>query len=262
MNRDVFLVFLDIVFIITAYAGAHMMDDGPHHQEVLQPEFIQTIAIACFLQFLVLWARGTYRATSREFGLSGALELVKTTLLAVAISGVGLWATHQGDVDVTTLVLDFYLLLTMTGGSRLAFRVLRRLFKTHDPGARRILIYGANREGALALRRLIESDAELFSPAGFLDDRPSMEGRRIEGYPVFGGHWKLERVARAQNIKEVILASDDIKPEILRRLMLKARTLGLTVRSLHLRLLELPLQDQPASFTDFTVGRAAREIVH
>jgi UDP-GlcNAc:undecaprenyl-phosphate/decaprenyl-phosphate GlcNAc-1-phosphate transferase len=262
MNRGVFLVFLDIVFIIVSYGFAHMINDRPHHSEVLQREFIQTIAMACFIQFMVIWARGTYRSTTRGFGLSGALNLTKTALLAVALCGIGLWATDRGDVDLTTLVLDFYLLISLMGGSRLAFRVLRHLFKAHNPVARRILIYGANREGILALQRLLESDTEVLAPAGFLDDRPSLEGRHLDGYPVFGGHWKLERVVRTQNIKEVILSSTDIKPEILRRLLAKARDLGLVVRSLHLRFDEVLPPKREVMFSEMSPERTRDTVVH
>jgi FlaA1/EpsC-like NDP-sugar epimerase len=261
MNNSVFLIFLDILFTIVAYASAHIIDDSPRHSEVLQRDFVQTIAMACFIQFMVIWGRGTYRSTSRGFGLTGALDLTKTAVLAVAICGLGLWATGRGDVDLPTLVLDFYFLLSLMGGSRLAFRVLRHLFKAHNPVARRILIYGANREGILALQRLLESDAEILSPVGFLDDRPSLEGRQLDGYPVFGGHWKLERVVRTENIQEVVLSSTDIKPEILRRLMVKARTLGLVVRSLHLRFDEVLPPKREVSFSERSPERARDAVI-
>ena len=237
LNRNVFQVFLDIVFMIFSYGAAHVIHDAVGHANDIQRDLVLTVALVCLVQFIVFWLRGTYRFTMRQFGLAEALALTKTVILAVTLCGIAfaLIPTKIEHVDLTTLMLDFYLLLTCTIGSRFSFRVLHHFFRKGRNGTRKVLIYGADREGAFALQRMLDSDAEYFSPAGFMDDRPSMEGRHVNGFQVFGGHWRLERLVRSRGIHELLLSSDDIKPEILRRLLAKAQSLGLTVRRLNVR---------------------------
>jgi len=40
---------------------------------------------------------------------------------------------------------------------------------------------------ALMLERMLESNIHTWIPVGFVDDNPLMEGKILNGYPVFGG---------------------------------------------------------------------------
>lgn len=237
LNRNIFQIFLDIVFVIASFGAAHLIHDPPSDYSGIQRDLVLTLAIVCLIQFAVFWIRGSYRVTLRQFGLADAMVLVKSTIIAVLISGLvlGFLQLPTVRVDLTTMLLDFYILLTLLIGSRVSFRVLDHLFRLHNTAARKILIYGADQEGVFALQRILQSDAHHATPAGFLDDRPSYEGRHINGYPVFGGHWNLERLVRTRRIDEILLSSDDIKPEVLRRLLKKASALGVAIRRLNVR---------------------------
>jgi FlaA1/EpsC-like NDP-sugar epimerase len=52
---------------------------------------------------------------------------------------------------------------------------------------------------------------------GFLDDSPQLEGKSLDGYPIYGGDWKLPRLLKTIKIDEILLSSDAVKPEVLRR---------------------------------------------
>ncbi len=263
MNRNVFQVFLDIVFIIVAYSSAHLIEDLANHGHDLQRDLVVTIAVVTLVQFLIFWLRGTYRFTMRQFGLADALAIFKTVFLAVGVCGLGFHLSpwQLPHIDVTTLVLDFYILLTLTVGSRFSFRVLHHLFMKSRAGLKNVLIYGADREGLFALQRILEADGGSLRPAGFMDDRPSLEGKHVNGYPVYGGHWDLERLVRTKSIEEVLLSSDNIKPEVLRRLIAKARVLGLTIRRLNVRFDDVVSPAAGSIFAD-TPPLADRKIVN
>ncbi|MBK7260284.1 MAG: hypothetical protein IPI01_21265 [Ignavibacteriae bacterium] len=251
VNRNVFQVFLDIVFIIVAFAGAYMIHDGARHSRILDPDLVTTVTITACIQFLVFWAMGTYRFSLRQFSLADGLSISKTVFVAVALCGTiyALLPFHVPYVDLTTILLDFYILLTLAVSSRFSFRVLSHIFRKNREGTRKVLIYGADRNGVFALQRILESELEIVSPAGFLDDRPSVEGKRLNGYPVFGGHWKLEQLVNRRMIKEVLLSGDDIKPEVYRRLTKKARELGLSIRRFNVRFDEIVAPGEPAGDT-------------
>ena len=231
LNRNVFQVFLDIVFILVAFGIALIIDPLTHAGTHLTPESILMISLVCFIQFVVFGIHGIYRFSLREFGIADVLLVTRATFVALALSALALlfFPSHIAP-GLRTFVLDFYFLLTFTLGSRYSFRVLMHVFQRHSAHGRTVLIYGADRSGATVLQRLLESDTFNLRPAGFLDDRPSVEGKQMNGYPVFGGHWKVERLVKRMGIDEILLATNNIKPEVLRRLTQKAQSLGLTLR--------------------------------
>ena len=55
--------------------------------------------------------------------------------------------------------------------------------------------------------REIETNRELgLTVAGFMDDDPRIQRRKIRGYPVLGGLKDLDRIMNEQNIKEIIIS--------------------------------------------------------
>ena len=46
-----------------------------------------------------------------------------------------------------------------------------------------------------------------------------MEGKRVNGYPVFGGHWRLPHVIRKYKIEQILISNGNIQPEAFTRLM-------------------------------------------
>ena len=240
LNRNVFQVFLDIVFIVLSFGISLIIDPLIHAGTHLTPETILMISLVCFIQFVVYWLHGIYRFSLREFGIADVLLVTRATFVAIAISGFVLtfFPSHLAP-GIRTLVLDFYFLLSLTLGSRYSFRVLMHMFQRHSAHGKTVLIYGADRSGATVLQRLLESESLHLRPAGFLDDRPSVEGKQMNGYPIFGGHWKLDRLVKKMGVDEILLASNNIKPEVLRRLTHKAQSLGLALRRFQVYLEEI-----------------------
>jgi len=58
----------------------------------------------------------------------------------------------------------------------------------------------------MALKEIETNKALGLSPVGFIDDNVRLHGKRLKGYPVFGGSGKLEEVISKNNIKEIIVS--------------------------------------------------------
>jgi len=224
------------------------------------PDLVFRMSVVCFVQFAVFLVRGTYKFTVREFGLADAIALGKTTTVACGASAMALIALPGtvANLEATVLLLDFYFLLSLTIGTRFSFQLLTHLFQRHQEDGRKVLIYGADREGATVLQRILESTAYQLRPAGFLDDRPSVEGKKMNGYPILGGHWKLERFVRSIGVDEIVLASNNIKPEILRRIVAKAGALGISLRRFSIHLEDVRMEGG-AEITDTTRARHGQD---
>jgi FlaA1/EpsC-like NDP-sugar epimerase len=74
------------------------------------------------------------------------------------------------------------------------------------------------------------------SPVGFLDDSPQLEGKRLDGYPIYGGHWVLPRLLKTMKIDQILVSDGTVKPEVLTRLKEIARIHGIPILRLTMQL--------------------------
>jgi hypothetical protein len=81
-----------------------------------------------------------------------------------------------------------------------------------------VLIYGAGRKGAAALRELLFDREAPLRPVGIIDDDPVKTGRLLNGIPIIGSMNILELSIRRFAARAVILASDKIPADRLTRI--------------------------------------------
>jgi FlaA1/EpsC-like NDP-sugar epimerase len=234
-------VFFDLGFIISAYAGSLAIVRYLHGGPELGIRSLSIISIIAGIQLLVFWLSGTYRNTYRYLGLSEALALTKSVLLAAAATGGFLAVLNhpESPFDIVLLLLDFYFLFTLVIGHRVAFRILKHLYNPETTNERKVLIYGADPSGVLMQEQLLEKKFPQSTLVGFLDENPTLEGKYLNGYPIFGGHWRLERLLKSKKIDEIILCCDDIKPESIRRLKTTAAHHNILVKRMQVLFPEL-----------------------
>ena len=153
------------------------------------------------------------------------------------------------------MLLDFYFLLSLMLGARISFHVLN-YFSQRDNhnGKRKVLIYGASVKGALISQQIINEESLNLFPIGFLDEDPQLEGKRLNGYPIFGGHWKLERLLQTTDVKEILICTDSLKDEVMRRLERIARSKRITLWKLKVHLEE-------ASASEITIYSSQERLV-
>jgi FlaA1/EpsC-like NDP-sugar epimerase len=148
-------------------------------------------------------------------------------------------------LSVTGLLLDFYILISLVAGTRVSFHILRYLSRRELEGGRRLLIYGAGTDGVLMLQKILNDHTPKLIPVGFLDDDPQLEGKFVNGFPVFGGHWKLEGLLHKEKIHELLIADPALKPEIIRRLERTALQHGIVMERSRIQVKEMRLSGTP-----------------
>jgi len=248
VKSDSFRVFLDMAFMIGAYLAGYILTDWRHIYTPVNRETILTVSLVLGIQFAVFWGSGLYRGTVRQFSIGDVLGISKTVSIAVLATGVAL-AVLSGSLhgfNVLTLVLDYFFLLSPVILSRFSFQVLNHLWERDLKGGKQVLIYGANADGMTVLNKILEREIPNLTPIGFIDEDPALEGKTLNGYPIFGGHRKLPRLVKTRNIDQIILANDRLTPEVIKRLLTVAKTHGITLRMFRIRLEDIPTEPQHA----------------
>jgi FlaA1/EpsC-like NDP-sugar epimerase len=238
VDHRLFQAFLDTAFIMVAYAGAQVLTEWHLDDASAERSLAIPLLIVCAIQFTAFLTMGCYRRTVQQFALVDALVLARAAAVGALLTGIVFYilpgfSFHR---HVSTLTLDFYFLLTFSLGSRISFRTLKYMFEVNALQGRGVIIYGADANGVFVLQRILDNQFQNLKPIGFLDDRPHLKGKEIQGFPVFGDYRELERVARTHHIDEVLFSVPPPDPEVLEELQHSAETLGLSVRVFQARL--------------------------
>jgi FlaA1/EpsC-like NDP-sugar epimerase len=96
--------------------------------------------------------------------------------------------------------------------------------------SRRILIYGAGKEGAAVLSEIRAQPQLGYEVAGFLDDDPGKIGLRLNGARVLGGITRLEEVAGKQRAREVLIALPNAAGLEMAAILERCRTAKVTAK--------------------------------
>jgi UDP-GlcNAc:undecaprenyl-phosphate/decaprenyl-phosphate GlcNAc-1-phosphate transferase len=241
LQSSLFLSFVDLGFLIVAYLAAFNL--AFHEAAPIAPGkiFITSVAMVTGIQLAMFYATGLYRSTVRQLFIGDILKMVKVVLLTVAVTFSVLAFIPGQDVliDPVFIMLDFFILLSLVLLSRGSFRILGYLSQRElNPDCTKVLIYGADAHGLLLLQRFRHDPVLRYCPVGFLDEDPRLEGKKLDGFPIFGGHRKLARLIQTKQLREVILSSDSIGPVVYRRLLDICRDHGVILRRSTVRLEE------------------------
>jgi FlaA1/EpsC-like NDP-sugar epimerase len=217
MNRDSLLVFADLAFMLAAYLSAEFLLGGVAHDLLGEQRFLITAAVVG-TQFAVFVGSGIYKRVFRLIGIDDVLGMLKTTALAVGLSIVTCkMLVPMSQTTITLFIVDYFFLISLTIGFRSSFQILRYLHNREQNRGKRLLIYGADANGLLMLKNITELNYLEIDPIGFIDEDPLLEGKRIGGYPVFGGHWRLSRIFRLMPFDEILICADSMKDEVTKR---------------------------------------------
>jgi len=189
---QLYLLLVDFVGVVLAYQVSQLLRLYilPHFISfpdnyvwaVLNPAWLVLIYFATF------WYEGLY--TKRYPRWEEIRQMWKAAFLAslVLFSLVSL-GKLSGQISRTVLLL--------TAANTLWIMPLLRGFakaKYYKLGAprKKALIIGAGRTGELIARSLIKDPAMGYQIAGFLDDKPSLAGKKVAGVPVLGPLARLD----------------------------------------------------------------------
>jgi FlaA1/EpsC-like NDP-sugar epimerase len=189
------------------------------------PETVATVSayatLALPIRLLVAYSSGLYRFLWQYASLvelerllfAGAAAGALTFLAgAVFIHGTGLAPNRM---PYSTLINDAMFAFGLLAAPRLGYRLLHRAPHRRPRANKRVLIVGAGAVGQAVLREMRVGQLNLF-PVGFVDDDRSKLGQLLGGVAVLGTVADLPRLARANDVDEVIIAIANVRGFVVR----------------------------------------------
>ncbi len=243
-KRRVFEVLLDAVLILLAYYAANRLVFGSVAETGVWESVVRGMAVLLFVKMAALLALGVYRGVWRYVGLADLWTYARAVVIGSALSVVALLLLRFEHLSRTVFVLDLLILLALLGGSRLTFRLLRRLLPGRAaPAGRRVLIYGAGDGGELLLREMRNNRGLGYFPVGFADDDPLKHGAVIHGLRVLGGNGSLAGICTRHGVEEVVISTCRIPEARLGEILRDCARARVAVRRMRLLIEEL---EEPA----------------
>ena len=232
----IFLVFLhDVAAAAAAWMLAYWLRFNMEVSDYFVRSMWQTLLWVVPVQTLIFWAFGLYRGLWRY----ASLQDLKRILLAVVVSALAVPVVlalvqlphlaapslHGVVIELSqltprsVLLLDPILLLLLTSGSRVAYRVWKEhnLYGSLRDLGKPVLIVGAGNT-ALALLRELQRSPD-WRVVGFLDDDPAKAGRLLNGIKVHGTIDTLPEIARRTAAQHAIIAMPSAGHRVRRRIV-------------------------------------------
>jgi len=205
-KRRILEVLLDLFLVTVSYYTAYLL----RFEGTLGANFdffLKSLPIVIACQILSMFLFGVYRGVWEATGMRDLVGYIKAVTVGTVIAMlIPLFLYRFESFSRAVFVIYWFLMVILVSLSRLSFRLLdegiKRVNKTGIPA----LIYGAGIGGQMALKEIETNKALGLSPVGFIDDNVRLHGKRLKGYPVFGGSGKLEEVISKNNIKEIIVS--------------------------------------------------------
>jgi UDP-GlcNAc:undecaprenyl-phosphate GlcNAc-1-phosphate transferase len=240
VSGRLFLAFFDLMAIsFSAYLGISLLFKG--FGESAQAHFIQVVPLLLLIKIGVFFLSGIYRLSLVQASLEEAARILGTIFLSSLSSFLIMSLIF--DVDdfggPAFFVLDFYLLLTLAGGFRGTFRVLKSYYeKGLSVKGRKVLIYGAGSRGSSVLKEIRHNGSYTISPVGFIDDDPQKIGRDLHGCPIIGALEDLDELYKQNDISEIIISTEKIGRDKVKKLVEFCEKKGIVLRQFEFRFYE------------------------
>ncbi|MGI6141971.1 MAG: polysaccharide biosynthesis protein, partial [Caldicoprobacterales bacterium] len=203
---DIFLVTVALYLAIATKFGVKLTRYYLNEWFMIWGSLV-VVSVACNMAFKLYHSLWSYASIDE--------------LLLILSSGVSTGILFFGVmnlIDIEVAYSVYFLIIVyntiLLGGSRLGYRILRSMSLTTsirlDQDIKRALIIGAGHTGIMVIKELKRHPEMGLQPVALLDDDKNKQGSQIMGVKVYGGHEKIQDIARKLDVDEIIVAIPNV----------------------------------------------------
>lgn len=169
-------------------------------------QFMSYLPLLLVIRLVFYLQSGLYKNLWRYSSVSDLLKLVKSVTLGSIIFLIFVrYLIGDTSYPRSIYILDWLLLIMISGGSRLFVRIFREYLQSESLGKRTLLI-GAGDAGEMIARDMKNNPKYAYEPIGFIDDDSYKKGLSIHGVPIFGPRSMINEVIEKHKPEEILIA--------------------------------------------------------
>lgn len=224
-NTAVFLIFVFAYFVRFNFASADIHLSG----------VIVHGAIASFVYLIFSILFRSYAGILRHTTLTDITLLfaVTTSSLTILI-GISMvsrllaWGYYL-TVPISIILIHYVSITVFLFFSRIFVKMIFRFATMTRRITKKVLIYGAGEMGFVVKRVLLSDPLSAFNVIGFIDDNKKLQGKKINGLPVFSSEVLNTNFLYKHKINTLIIAIKNVKPGRKSEILRTAIDLGLEI---------------------------------
>ena len=200
--------------------------------------FIETLPLVLAMKIVIFYLLGLYKGSWKYSSVEDIIKIVKALIFS-SISTIFLLTLIFGIKSFGGFIfflIDFYLSLSFVAGSRISYRIIYSFYNRNSSNkGKKVLIYGAGYKGSMLLKEIKHNGYLSYLPVGFVDDDRDKKGRIQHGYPILGSSGDLERILSKNEISEIIISTQKIRKDRLKKLTEFCKLKGIAIKQFGLK---------------------------
>jgi UDP-GlcNAc:undecaprenyl-phosphate GlcNAc-1-phosphate transferase len=214
-KKQAALLLMDVGLVPLAMVAANLLRfEGLIPGQILG-QLAQGLPYVIAAKVICLAMTRSYQGIWRYCGITDVLAVLKGSTAGSLLAAAALAAVFQfKGFSRTALIIDWMTFTGLAVAARTGFVLLGCLFdQCPEPGARRVVIVGADATGLAAIRELkrLRNGASAI-PVALVDEDPAKRHRSLGGVPVVGGVDDLPDVVRRWAADSVVIAVSGSAP--------------------------------------------------
>lgn len=178
-----------------------------------------------FFAFVAFLATSSYKGIVRHTGFKDVLSVLRANLLLALLLGVFGWMVNKANPDSSyiinapTIIIHFLLNTMALIFLRILYKNLYDYYVVGSRYTKRAMIYGAGDSGIITYKALKNDERSRISIFGYLDDKKSKIGKKINGVTVYNPKKVDAHFLEKHHINEIIISIQNIRPSRLREIV-------------------------------------------
>ncbi len=166
---------------------------------------ISTTSICIFINLIL----GLYTSLWKYAGIDELITIIASS--AACSLSVALWNSFMDySFQPADYILFFILMVLIVGGSRMSYRILRRIKNINllrlAKDYKRVMVIGAGDAGVMVIKEMLMHPEVGLKPVVIIDDDKAKHHSKIRGVPIYGGREKVKEAVEMFKIDEVIIS--------------------------------------------------------
>ncbi len=176
------------------------------------------LPILVLIRLIFYIQEGLYKDIWSYSSIRDLIKIVKSATIGSIIFFVAIrYLIGNKSYPQSIYILDWLLIILISGGSRIFIRVFREYLHSNSTG-KRILIVGAGNAGEIIVRDLKNNSKPSYEPIGFIDEDPHKQGLTIHGVPIFGPISLIPYVIEKNKPDEILITTSSTNNDNIRKI--------------------------------------------